>query len=540
MDNWLAKLAAEQPTIEENLEQALGELSIDELRELQNEPATPNLDSFEEKVAQADQMGRELAKEHGPGLAAQAEQRALQNHAVMNAIQDLPDDEAVKLAFVIDNGSEEQVKEAFAALANLARKAITSKGMRSAVGKAGRFAKKNPNAAMAIGGAAAGGVANKAQGGSFTRGAVTGAGLGYGAGKLTGVSGSRLSKGIGGGYGKALGWANKTAAPLSGAIGAMVASDMSKVAFYDHKNEWLSQFEGTPLLQQALDMAERELQMEMQQIEERNSRPDTFAEQDKLRAQKKLLELQLVAQRNGLSEPDGDEIGGEATTADHPEGDGDEMHGNAPEEHGLPEGGMEEAQEQVKEAYARALNKEAFIDQGIGYFVGKSKGRAQKERGEKHTFGGKQIASLLLPGGIGYQAGRAMAHDESGDQKEKKAALPAARIGRFALQGAKRPAALGTAIGGVSGALKKPEEGESRLGNIVRRGAKGAVIGGVAGAGMGAGAAKMHNVLRHKPGYAKGFKDSLRNMTPKARAQADKLFEGGSRAFDKMARLNPR
>lgn len=358
MDNWLAKLAAEQPTMEENLHQALSELSIEELRELQDEPATPNLDSFQEKVAEADEMGRELAREQGFGLAAQAEQRAMQNHAVMRAIQDLPDEDAVKLAFVMENGDEEQVKEAFAALANLARKAITSGGLKKAVGTAGRFAKKNPNAAMAIGGSVAGGLANKAQGGSFTRGAVTGAGLGYGAGKLTGVSGQTLSKGIGGTYGKALGWANKVASssPLSDAVRTQVAVDLEKVGFMgDGRNEWITQFEGTPLLQQALEMAQQELQLEMDQIEERTARPDSFAEQDKLRAQKRLLELQLVAQRNGLSEPDGDELGEEASTSDHSEPDADESGEMEMGPHNEETAMSEEAQEQVKEAYARAL-----------------------------------------------------------------------------------------------------------------------------------------------------------------------------------------
>jgi hypothetical protein len=62
--------------------------------------------------------------------------------------------------------------------------------------------------------------------------------------------------------------------------------------------------------------------------------------------------------------------------------------------------------------------------QGAGGAVGYHAGKAQAGRGEKHTFGGKQIAgALFLPGGLGYQAGRAAGHSihAKGDStKEKK------------------------------------------------------------------------------------------------------------------------
>lgn len=61
--------------------------------------------------------------------------------------------------------------------------------------------------------------------------------------------------------------------------------------------------------------------------------------------------------------------------------------------------------------------KTAFVDQVAGGFIGHHYGKQQAERGEKHTFGGKQIASLLLPGGIGYQIGRHMAHKDHENEK---------------------------------------------------------------------------------------------------------------------------
>lgn len=62
------------------------------------------------------------------------------------------------------------------------------------------------------------------------------------------------------------------------------------------------------------------------------------------------------------------------------------------------------------------------IDDAVGAAVGYHYGKKQKDRGEEHSFGGKQVASLFLPGGIGYQAGRgaahAMTHKKNDDKKE--------------------------------------------------------------------------------------------------------------------------
>ncbi len=52
----------------------------------------------------------------------------------------------------------------------------------------------------------------------------------------------------------------------------------------------------------------------------------------------------------------------------------------------------------------------AGVDDLLGGVVGHRSGKAQKESGEKYVFGPLQAASLILPGGIGYQAGRYVAH----------------------------------------------------------------------------------------------------------------------------------
>lgn len=71
---------------------------------------------------------------------------------------------------------------------------------------------------------------------------------------------------------------------------------------------WLSQFEGTPLLDKAIEIETQLLEAEKadmeQRIQERASRPpldasrDLWDMQDKMRLEKKMLELQLVTQRN--------------------------------------------------------------------------------------------------------------------------------------------------------------------------------------------------------------------------------------------------
>lgn len=377
-DNWLIKLCSEQPTNEAELEQALTEMSPEQLMSLDSAP-TPGLDSMDAKIAFADQMGREMAIQN-PGILRDEENAAL--------VGELSDEEAVKLAhdLGIDLGLE---KQAFLGAA----KGLMGKALTSGAGKKMfRAAAKNPNAATAAIGAGVGAMHSKATGGSALGGAMGGAALGYGAGRLG--AGRALRKGMVG----AQRWgrrANKSAlgggGPVASAMGpntpvsfashrvgnfsknasikqameamaaekdASIISTMGrggklttmrsaqakptiqsmvakrggkaprplpgmprakgtpppipgvlKTAFLrsDHKNEWLEQFEGTPLLQAALDMAKQELASETQAIEEREARKqehmgsdERWVEQDKLRLQKKDLELQLIAQRNGL------------------------------------------------------------------------------------------------------------------------------------------------------------------------------------------------------------------------------------------------
>lgn len=57
---------------------------------------------------------------------------------------------------------------------------------------------------------------------------------------------------------------------------------------------WLEQFKGTPLFQQALQLEQQELQVEADRIRKQMSDPQPWVQQDQIRLQKRLLELQLV------------------------------------------------------------------------------------------------------------------------------------------------------------------------------------------------------------------------------------------------------
>lgn len=166
-----------------------------------------------------------------------------------------------------------------------------------------------------------------------------------------------------------------------------------------------------------------------------------------------------------------------------------------------------------KKAY---LGPENVLGAGLGYVAGK----AQKKRGETHSFGGKQVASLLIPGAVGYQAARYVAHN-TGDEhkkskKEKKASADAIAVADAWGRELAKTAGMsfnkvneaskmvgrisrlwekhGPAVKQMAGAAgKKVHEGVknvgSRLGNIkdpiTRGAATGVAIGGVGGAAQG-------------------------------------------------------
>lgn len=352
-DQWLVKLCSAQPTNEAELGQALSNMPLDELMNLDVAP-TPGIDSVGSKIAFAEEMGREMAIENP---------RAMQAAEAQELVSALSDKEAVKLAQELGLAQE---KTAFlGAIKGLAAKAITSSGGKAVI----NAASKNPSAALAMGGGLAGGMHSKATGGSFMGGAALGAGVGYGAARLG--AGKAMKKGLG----KAYGWgarANKSAlggGAVASSMGKNTSVKFLKTAYLnsDSKNEWLSQFEGTPLLQAALDMSKQELASETQDIEERaqqkaeraqeNTSDSRYEEQDKLRLQKKDLELQLIAQRNGLVS----EGGGEDPAAEEaPPAEAPPEEAAGPAEAAVESPAGQEAVQAIKEAATKLAFSPAF------------------------------------------------------------------------------------------------------------------------------------------------------------------------------------
>lgn len=71
----------------------------------------------------------------------------------------------------------------------------------------------------------------------------------------------------------------------------------------------------------------------------------------------------------------------------------------------------------AQQAAFMAKKAAILLDDLVGGAIGYRQGQKQHDRGEKHTFGGKQVGSLFLPGGVGYQVGRYFGHDS----REKRA-----------------------------------------------------------------------------------------------------------------------
>ena len=76
----------------------------------------------------------------------------------------------------------------------------------------------------------------------------------------------------------------------------------------------------------------------------------------------------------------------------------------------------------ASQTMAPNLQKEAYVgaDDIVGGAIGYHYGKKQKERGEKHTFGVPQAAgSVFIPGGLGYQVGRYLAHSDPETKRGK-------------------------------------------------------------------------------------------------------------------------
>lgn len=75
-------------------------------------------------------------------------------------------------------------------------------------------------------------------------------------------------------------------------------------------------------------------------------------------------------------------------------------------------------------AVSTALTAAGVGAQGLGYHLGKSRGKEIRREGGKdpgRKYSGKDVAGAILPGGLGYQVGKRVGYDkQTGDENYKK------------------------------------------------------------------------------------------------------------------------
>lgn len=74
----------------------------------------------------------------------------------------------------------------------------------------------------------------------------------------------------------------------------------ASLSCYDEKAGWIERFQGTPLFDSAMALAQEELHQEAQELQNRQTQQQFYSEGDRVRLQKKLLELELA--RLGMQE----------------------------------------------------------------------------------------------------------------------------------------------------------------------------------------------------------------------------------------------
>lgn len=294
-DNWLVKLAHRQPTAEIQFRQQIDAMSFDELKDFVGPSPTTTIDSFMDKAASAIQQGRQLAHNGGAELFEKSAQDARIDQSLIDVVSDLSDEAAIKLAEMLENGTD---VEKIAGLMGMAGGALKSLG---------GMAVKHPHMAAAAGGAAIGAAAGGP--GNRMGGAMAGGALGAIGSKAIPGMASKIQQG---GFAAGLKGQSLMGKAAHDEITALYKTAMlSKCGPGSDDISWLTQFEGSPLLPQAIELAQHEVQIEIESIQKRQQRhailnnesfDEEWTKHDIIRAQKHLLELQLVAQRNGLGE----------------------------------------------------------------------------------------------------------------------------------------------------------------------------------------------------------------------------------------------
>lgn len=241
--------------------------------------------------------------------------------------------------------------------------------------------------------------------------------------------------------------------------------------------EWLEKFRGTPLMDQAFQLAQAEIALDMQDIQERQQRkeedamrPDNYVAKDQLGLKKRLLELELLKGETGGggvpgASPAAPEVGAQGAGAPGPEA---------------------MALEGGKTAAARA-------DELVAFAVGLGREMAHEEF---RKIGQQRLAKEAAP------AGAVLA----------KLAINWGGLAQTAIGAAKKHpvAALGAGLGAIKGLGQRDAQGNAHP-------LSGAIGGAVTGGLMGEGASHL------APGLADKVTDLGRQAAPHLKNLGQKL-----------------
>jgi hypothetical protein len=256
-----------------------------------------------------------------------------------------------------------------------------------------------------------------------------------------------------------------------------IASGESKLAYFDHDGSFLQKFKGTPLFDQAVQLEQADLQIKMEQAQERQQQDQGWrqrdAQRDELCVEKKMLELELAKQQDAAGE------GPEEPEEEAGDPDAPVEAKEAGAKKSVAKKVVERGKELITGSKVRKLKKD--IKKGTRRFpmVGggtrpspAAKGKATKARKaigkERAKVYGTQAAAGSAALGTALAAGKAISKKNG---KKKEAAVPLSAI-------------LGGGIGGAHGyeegvGLNRPTEG-------ALRGAAGGGIGAPVGSTLGA------------------------------------------------------
>ena len=235
-----------------------------------------------------------------------------------------------------------------------------------------------------------------------------------------------------------------------------IASGEEKLGYGCGDDEWLAKFQGTPLAEEAMALAQHELQAEMERSARSREQRQMYQEEDEtrdmIRIKKKMLDLQLMGLNSGVNPEESsaeEEVPVEAGLAPPPEG--------MPQEEEAPpkEGSVKQAMggAVLGQSPERWLLRAALKDAALGGALGGTYGAATAEEGK----GLKGGALGALGGAVGMPVGGVLggAAGALGGYGIGRLAnvLGARGTGLYPLLGALSGGVLGGTVGGIGGSI---------------------------------------------------------------------------------------